>query len=677
MTRSLPLSKLVLLLILLAASAIESRGELNQTLNGPRQFTTNAEAVVGAEVLTPAKASPAQAEPPVMGKIINPGFETGKLSGWKHWRNRRAEILPQAYSGKYAVALGPESGRCAQEVKIRPNSRYRVSAWVRTEVGSEQVELSARDFGGAAVSVSSALTEYAKVTVEFTSARVCDTVLITLNHPSGPGKGYADSLELEYLGEAPELTVQEFIAPVVPVQESEGGVTNLPGSAMAWYLDAKFGMFIHWGVYSAVDKGSEWVMHSKAYTPAAYRTRAEDPETGFTASKFNPSAWAELARNAGMKYMVLTTRHHDGYALFDSKHPNSWNSRQQLGRDLIKEYTDAVRKSGLHVGLYYSPMSWRYPGYYNVTGTNCKPNVWGYTAENWHKENARLMKEEVYEQLGVLLKNYGPIEYMFWDGGYLGQSVDRPLEDRFWDSGQYQDPKGDWLVGAAYRQSEESTGKPLGVMGMVRKYQPQMIVNERFGWIGDVHGEEGTAATTGNIRNEQYLEKCASVQKGGWGYVPNAAVLTFEQVAVYLSNCAIRNMNFLLNVAPDRHGVIPQNQQDVLLQTGRWLKQADAAIHNTRGGPWQPLHGEYGFTYRDNKIFCHIYADYRDQAKGTFTTQSIGKKKVSQIIDLHSVKKLPWKKNANNTITIEQADYAQTPYVTILQITLTTDVYDK
>jgi alpha-L-fucosidase len=164
------------------------------------------------------------------------------------------------------------------------------------------------------------------------------------------------------------------------------------------------------------------------------------------------------------------------------------------------------------------------------------------------------------------------------------------------------------------------------------------------------------------------------LQKGGWGYVPNASVLTFEQVAVYLSNCAIRNMNFLLNVAPDREGVIPKNQQDVLLQTGRWLKKVGPAIHDTRGGPWQPLHGEYGFTYAANHIYCHIYTDYRHKAKGTFTSQSIGSKKVSKVTDLSSGKELPWKMNDDMTITIEQVDYGQTP-VTILQVTLNENVY--
>jgi alpha-L-fucosidase len=574
------------------------------------------------------------------GKIINADFETGTMSGWKHWRTRASQISDNARSGKHAMAVGPGRAFCVQEVKIRPNSRYRLSAWVKTELGADTVELIASDFGGPKISVGSALTEYNKISLEFTSARIVETLTITLCNPAGAGSGYADDIELEYLGEAPELALQDFIKPTVREQKSEGGVSTLPDSAMEWYLNAKFGMFIHWGIYSAVDKGSEWVMHNKRYTPDDYRARGENPETGFTAAKFDPSAWAELAKKAGMEYMVLTTRHHDGYALFDSKHPNSWTSVKQLGRDLIKEYTDAVRKAGLHVGLYYSPMSWRYPGYYNVTGENMKPNVWGYTPEPWHKENATLMKEEVYEQLSRLLANYGPIEYMFWDGGWLGQSVDNELEARFWDAGQYQDPKGDWLIGEQFVEKEAATGKALGVMGLVRKHQPQMIVNERFGWIGDVHGEEGGAATSGDIRTERTMEKCMSVQKGGWGFVPNAPVVSFEEVAVFLSDCVVRNMNLLLNVAPDREGVIPKNQQDVLLQTGEWLKKVGPAIYKTRGGPWQPLHGEYGFTYEGNNIYCHIYKDYRSKAKGTFTTQSIGSKTVSKVTDLYSGKEL-------------------------------------
>ena len=620
----------------------------------------------------PAAATDAQA--PFDAKIVNADFETGDMAGWRNWRTKIAKVAGQPQAGKHALVLGPGRARACQELKIRPNSRYRLSAWVKTDSGAEQVELVASDFGGPKVSVASALTEYTKISVEFTSAYVTDTLLITLWHPFGTGMGYADSLELEFLGEAPPPVVQEFVQPSVREQKSEGGVAQLPPEDMKWFLDAKFGLFAHWGVYASVDKGNEWVMHNKKHIPEAYRALAENPDTGFTAAKFNPADWAELARSAGMKYTVLTTRHHDGYALFDSKHPNSWTSVKHLGRDLIKEYTDAVRASGLHVGLYYSPMSWRYPGYYNVEGNKMNPNVWGYTAQDWHKENARVMKEEVYEQVTTLLSKYGPIEYMFWDGAWLGQTVNAALEDRFWDTGRYQDRNGEWLVDERYVERDPATNQALGIMGLVRKHQPRMIVNKRFSWVGDVDVDEGSAASTGDIRVET-MEKCLSVQKGGWGHVPNAKVFSFEEVAVFLSDCVVRNINLLLNVGPDREGVIPQNQQDVLRQTGRWLEKVGPAIYKTRGGPWQPLHGEYGFTYSENKIYCHVYEGYRGKSKATFTTHSIGSKSLTKVTDLYSGKELPWKKNANNTLTIDRVDYDQTPYVTILEITLNEDVY--
>lgn len=637
-----------------------------------------ASAVVAPLVGAAASAATSSARPPAAAStamITNADFESGTLAGWNDWRMKRAKITSVAQAGRYAVVLGPERARCTQQVKIRGNSRYRLSAWVKTDSGSDQVELIAADFGGPAVSAASALTEYTRIAVEFTSAYAAESVLITLSHPAGPGSGYVDSLELEYLGEAPPPAVQEFVPYSVPERKTSAGVAQLPLTDIQWFLDAKFGLFIHWGVYSAIDKGNEWVMHKTAYPPAVYRARAEDPNTGFTAARFDPAAWAELAKNAGMKYTVLTSRHHDGYALFDSKHPNSWTSVQHLRRDLIKEYTDAVRKAGLHVGLYYSPMSWRYPGLYNADGKRIRPNPWGYQAEPGQKENARLMKEEVFEQLGVLLTRYGPIEYMFWDGAWLGETIDKDLEQRFWNPGQYHDPNNEWPVPEQYLEREPGTNQALGVMGMVRKHQPKMVVNERFSWLGDVGASEGSAATTGPIRTDRVMEKCVSLQKGGWGYVPNARVFSFEEVAVFLSDCVVRNMNLLLNVAPDREGVIPQNQQDVLRQTGAWLAKVGPAIYGTRGGPWQPLHGEYGFTYRGDKIYCHIYTHYRDQPQRTFTTQSLGAKRVVKVTDLHSGRALAWKPNADRTITIEGVDYLATPYVTILEITLAEDVY--
>jgi alpha-L-fucosidase len=601
--------------------------------------------------------------------VTNGGFEAGNLTGWKNWRMRRAEIITNAFAGRYAVALGVERAMCSQSVPIMPDSRYRLSAYVRTESGAEEVQLSAGDYGGPKMSVSSALTEYTPVSLEFISAHTAKELLITLMHPGGPGKGYVDDVVLTRLGDAPPPVVQEFMNFTPRTIESEGGAAQQPDETLAWFQDAKFGMFIHWGVYAAMDEGAEWVMHQQAYTPEFYRQRAEDPTNGFTAAKYDPADWAKLAKSAGMKYMVLTTRHHDGYALFDSRHENSWTAVKHLKRDLIREYVDAVRAAGLHVGLYYSPMSWRYPGYYDVTGNDCKPNVWGYTNSPAHKENARLMKEEVYEQVARLFTNYGPIEYLFWDGGWLGQTVNHDMERRFWESGMFQNPTSEWPVPPRYSVKDPATGKPLGIMGMTRLCQPHLLVNERFGWIGDVHAEEGGAAMAGPVR-VQPTEKCMSLMKGGWGYRPNMAVVPFNEVIVYLSDCTVRNVNYLLNVAPDREGKIPTNQREVLEQVGRWMDKVGDAIHGTRGGPWQPQFGEYGFSFRDNIIYAHIFSGYRDRATGTFTTQSIGTNSVKAVKNLYSGKELPWKLNDNHTITIRDVDYTANPAVTILEITL-------
>ncbi|QBN18984.1 alpha-L-fucosidase [Flavobacterium nackdongense] len=607
--------------------------------------------------------------------LTNSDFETGDLTGWKHWRTKFCSISKDAYSGKYALQVGPERAFGVQEVKVKPNSLYRISAFVKTDSGAEEIQLKISDYGGASLSVSSALTAYTKVSLDFQTAFSSDNLLISFIHPTGNGSGFADQIELTYLGEAPAPKIQEFVKIPERILKEDVGVSQLPNEKMKWFLDDKFGMFIHWGVYAAMPEGSEWVRHTEAWGQEYYQRRARDPKKGFTAAKFDASQWADIAKKAGMKYMAMTSRHHDGFALFDSKHPSSWTSKKDLGRDLVKEYTDAVRASGLHVGLYYSPMSWRYPGYYDVTGKDCKPNVWGYKTAAWHKADAKDMKEEVYEQVTTLFNDYGKIDYMFWDGGWLSQTVNREVELAFWDPGKYQNPNNEWPINEKFITKEEGTNKPLGIMGLVRKFQPDLVVNERFSWVGDVHAEEGGSATSGDIRYEQYGEKCLSLQKGGWGYRPNGKVFSFEEVAVFLSNCVVRNINLLLNVAPDREGVIPQNQQEVLFQTGKWLSKVGDGIYGTRGGPWQPLFGEYGFTFKGNKIYCHIYEGYRDFKSGTFTTQSLANKKVTKVINLYDGKELLWTKNKNKTITIAGVDYSLNSAATLLEITLAEPVF--
>jgi alpha-L-fucosidase len=172
---------------------------------------------------------------------------------------------------------------------------------------------------------------------------------------------------------------------------------------------------------------------------------------------------------------------------------------------------------------------------------------------------------------------------------------------------------------------DSATGKPLGLMGIVRKYQPDIIVNPRCGWYGDIKAEEGNAPITGGIRTEDIYEKCMSIGPA-WGYSKGyedpAKVKSIDILKRMLSDCVIRNMVYLLNVGPDKHGQIPQATQDRLLEMGRWLEQVDEAVYGTRGGPWNPKDGQYGFAYKGNKIFVYLLSDFKGE---TLTLPAINK----------------------------------------------------
>jgi alpha-L-fucosidase len=451
--------------------------------------------------------------------------------------------------------------------------------------------------------------------------------------------------------------------------KTEMGITQLSDEQMKWLLDAKFGMFIHWGLYSGPGKG-EWVMENQGIPAEQYRKYAF-PESGgeyFDAKDFRPAKWAQLAKDAGMGWMCLTTRHHDGFCLFDSSHPNAFTSQQTLGRDLVAEYVKACRDAGLKVGIYYSPLSWRYPGYYDVTGKDMKPNKFGYKQDPSNKENARLMKEENYVNVKTLLTKYGRIDHIFWDGGWLAQKGKDAAAAYFHEPGKYLDPKNEWPIPAQYQDTEEGTGKPLGIMGMVRKYQPAAITNLRYGWIGDLIEEEGPAQTKGPIRNSVYQSKCMTIQSGPWGYSKGAQVLSLENLLQNLANCAVRNMPYLLNVSPDRHGVIPEPQQKRLREMGAWLKRTGDSIYGTRGGPWEPVDGQSGYTFKDSTVFAHLLEGYAGE---TFQVPPMGKLKVVKIYDVFTGKPLPYTSHEGG-IEVTEIDRKSSPADTILAV-----VYDQ
>ncbi|GAA3808992.1 hypothetical protein GCM10022403_048830 [Streptomyces coacervatus] len=457
--------------------------------------------------------------------------------------------------------------------------------------------------------------------------------------------------------------------PLLPLRipKSELGIEQQSDEKIKWLQDAKLGMFIHWGVYSGPAKG-EWYMENAAVTPENYRKYFTDA-TGdqFTASAYKPADWAQLAKDMGAKYTVLTTRHHEGFALWPSTHPNAFHSGlAPMRRDLVGEYVTAVRAAGLKVGLYYSPLSWRYPGYYDVTGTNCLPNTWGYTTDPAHKENARIMKNEVYQQIKELMTQYGKIDDIYFDGGWLGQKGSDADAAFFWEPGKLRDSSNQWPVDAAYSDTDSATGSALGVMGVVRKHQPDVVVNPRSGWMGDYLSEEGGAVPTGAIRNGRLAEKNFTIC-GSWGYKAGAPVMSYGNIMNILVNSWVRNMTVLLNVGPDRTGTVPADQAAVVRRVGSFLSSCGQAVYGTRGGPWEPLDGKYGYTYKDNTFYVHLLPGYSGTS---FTTPSTGDAKVTRVFDVATGADLSFTTGADGSVTVTGINRTRIPEDSIVGVTL-------
>ncbi|WP_206438396.1 alpha-L-fucosidase [Paenibacillus whitsoniae] len=327
-----------------------------------------------------------------------------------------------------------------------------------------------------------------------------------------------------------------------------------------WWRDARLGMFIHWGAYSIIGRG-EWVMHHEQIPQDDYRKIA----MSFNPKAFDARQWAKLAKDAGMGYMVMTARHHDGFSLWDS--PGSYGQfttmQANARRDFVKAYTDAAREQGLGVGLYYSPLDWRFPGYFEPV-------------EKY--DNALLLKKQAYDQIEELMSRYGKIDILWYDGSWLAHKG--------------SDAGGAWLW------------EPIHLNRMVRKYNPKAVINERSGWEGDFSCDEGPHDVNGSIIPFPW-EKNFSIA-GSWAWRPENKAMPFERVMDLILNVFIRDGNALLNVTPDQDGVIPEDQVQLFLRIGEWMHANGESVYGTRGGPWQPVDGVYGTTCRENIVYVHI-----------------------------------------------------------------------
>jgi alpha-L-fucosidase len=350
---------------------------------------------------------------------------------------------------------------------------------------------------------------------------------------------------------------------------------------IAWWREARFGMFMHWGVYSIPGRG-EWVQWAEQIPTDQYAKLADQ----FHPERFDADEWASIAKAGGMKYMVLTARHHDGFALFDDPGSSFTAMKSAAHHDFVADYVKAVRKAGLGVGLYYSPLDWRFPGFFF-------PGI--------YQPSAIALREQYQRQIDELASHYGKLDILWFDGGgneWLGFGG-AEFTGRGWQARPKEEPYAgsfDW--------------QDVKTVAHLRQLQPGIIVNDRTNAPADFRSREGDAAL-GNFDNQHPWELCTTITEGPWGYQASAKIKSLPQLLLLLIGAAGRDGNMLLNVGPRPDGQIDPAQAARLREIGQWLSLYGESIYGTRGGPWLP--GAYGVSTHSGKlVYLHVLHSSED-----------------------------------------------------------------
>ena len=317
---------------------------------------------------------------------------------------------------------------------------------------------------------------------------------------------------------------------------------------MAWWHEAKFGMFIHWGLYSVIGQ-HEWAMEVEGVPIPQYEILAKNFKPRPNAAR----EWARLAKRAGQKYMVMTTKHHEGFCHWDTKLTDYCAPKQGPGRDLVREFVDAARAEGLRVGFYYSLMDWHHPD-----GAKCKTDL----------AARKRFVEYTHGLVRELMTNYGKIDVLWYD-------VDWPLTPDEWESERMNQ--------------------------MVFELQPEIIVNNRNGLDGDFSTPEQHIEAS---KAGRAWETCMTLNDS-WGFNRgDDAWKTSKNIVDNLATCARGGGNYLLNIGPKPDGSIPEESVTALELVGKWLETNGKAIYGTERGQMD-WNTNANYTRRGNTLYIH------------------------------------------------------------------------
>jgi len=389
-------------------------------------------------------------------------------------------------------------------------------------------------------------------------------------------------------------------APLLAAPPAAAEPESTHDARMAWWREARFGMFVHWGLYSGLagtwdgkkvadHGGMEWIQAIVGVDTDTYAAAAKPmfrPRPGFA------KEWAKLAKEAGCQYVVFTTKHHEGFALHDSK-AGDYDAGHLLGRDLVKEITDALNAEGLRVGFYHSVIDWHHPDY-DFTKAKGLPYPENASKETRKRDHARYV-DFLHRQVDELTSNYGKVDVLWWD--YSSTEFDG---DEAW--------------------------RAFDLIAEVRKKQPGIIMNNRLfrrpeaGFTGMSTSDVSNKMDTryGDfVTPENHIpatglpgvdwETCMTMNTS-WGYSEHDhAWKSSQQIIRNLIDIASKGGNYLINVGPMADGTIPSESVERMQAVGAWLAKNGESIRGTTASPFEKLGFEGRCTAKGDVLFLHVF----------------------------------------------------------------------
>jgi len=395
---------------------------------------------------------------------------------------------------------------------------------------------------------------------------------------------------------------------------------------MQWFKDARLGIFIHWGIYAVNGIDESWSFYNGYISYDDYMKQLN----GFTASGYNPEEWASLIEESGAKYAVLTSKHHDGVALWDTRMGDlSVVNKTPAGKDLAAPFVSALRKKGLRVGIYYSLLDWSNRNYPNFT-KNEKRYI--NDSVRW-----KLFDQFNHGQIAEIGKHFNPDLYWF---------------------------DGDWEQSAEKWRAQE-------IRKMILDRNPEAIINSRLQGYGDyATPEQGLPVSR---PEDKYWELCMTINDS-WGYQQNDKEYKSPgQIIKIFSECLSKGGNLLLDIGPKADGTIPAEQVTVLRELGKWTKKHGEAIYGTEGGlPAGYFYGPSTISKDSTMLYLFIHGN----PKGEVMLEGV-KNKINRIYVVGNGTKLTWREylkpywsNNAGLIFIDVPESVLDEYMTVIAIVL-------